>query len=81
MFDLKNKTRRNLSHTSCGCVGQYDRLKSHGEEVHDRKIADCDEDVRYPDQKGDFLFLKGRGEDWFRCNEKFNEDKEDGEYA
>jgi hypothetical protein len=26
------------------------------------------------------LFEKGWGENWFRCNEKFNEEKEDGEY-
>ena len=73
--------RKIFSHTSCGCVGQYDCLKPHREEVHDREIAHCDEEVRYPDQDGDFLFEKGWGEDWFRCNVKFDEEKEDGEYA
>ena len=37
-LDLIKKTLRE-SHTSCGCVGQHDRLKQHREEVHDRESA------------------------------------------
>jgi len=33
-------------HTSCGCIGQYNRLEPHREEVHDREVAYCDEEVR-----------------------------------
>ena len=77
----KIKQRVNHSHTSCGCVGQHDCLKPHREEIHDRKIAHWHEEVRCPDQEWYFLFEKGRGKDRFRCNENFNNEKENGEYA
>ena len=81
-FNKNYKTVRKINfHTSCRCVSQNDCLKPHREEVHDRKIAHWYEEVGCPDQERYFLFEKGRSEDWFRCNEKFNEEKKNGKYA
>ena len=68
-------------HTSRRSIGQYDCLEPHGEEVHDREVAYCDEEIRHANQDRNFLFEKRWREDWFRGYEEFNQEKEDGKYT
>jgi len=67
--------------TSGRCTGQSHSLEPHWEEIHHREIAQRHEIVAQAYKDWDLLFEKEWRHNWFWCQEEFNYDENNSEYA